>query len=83
LLAGNPSAAVMRLRAAPGLVRRASEGICPCLRRGKPIFGLSALFAYKIASFSAAGQGAFRLQSIDWEEKQHVPAYGILNIWTI
>tara|TARA_Y100000296_G_scaffold69059_1_gene82639 strand:- start:6912 stop:7163 length:252 start_codon:yes stop_codon:yes gene_type:complete len=83
LLAGNPSAAVMGWRAAPGLARRVSEGICGCLQRGKPIFGLSALFAYKIASFSAAGQGAFRLQSDDWDGGQHAPAYGILNIWTI
>jgi len=73
----------MRWRAASVLLWRAFQVIWCCLQRGKPIFGLSALFAYKIASFSAAGQGAFRLQSDDRDERQHAPAYGILNIWTI
>jgi hypothetical protein len=49
---------------APAWLRGLRTGFADCLRRGKGNFGLAAVFAYKIASFSAVGLAVFRLENI-------------------
>lgn len=57
----------VRPQPAPALLCGRQRGFRDCLQRGKGNFGLAAVFAYKIASFSAVGQAVFRLENIRCE----------------